>query len=302
MSPGFFYPSNDPILLAFLIAAAGILAGLRNLRQRQGDWTGAFRLALIIGLGNLISNMLAIPHSLAPAEFYLWFLAFSSSLFWAFLAWILYLALEPYIRRRWPTVLISWNRLLAGNLQDSVLASHILAGFALGLWAGSERWISQWFRNLGGDSPIGLQYLNGGADLLRGYIDVSLSSSQLCLLALVAASMVRVLMKRDWLVILLVPAFVWAVLALQGFPKIAVITGYASWVLMFAALIRFGFVTFLAGFIVNNLFTVSGFTGRTGVWYATNGWLTVAIILAIAFYAAKYALAGRPVLHVARAE
>ena len=122
------------------------------------------------------------------------------------------------------------------------------------------------------------------------------------LLALVAASMVRVLLKRDWLVILLVPAFVWAVFALQGFPKIAVITGYASWVLMFAALIRFGFVTFLAGFIVNNLFTVSGFTGRTGVWYATNGWLTVAIILAIAFYAAKYALAGRPVLHVARGE
>jgi hypothetical protein len=71
--------SGDPLLLAFLIAGSGILAGFRNLRLGLGDWTGAFRLAVVIGLGNAISIMLAIPHSLAIAEFYLWFFALSSS-------------------------------------------------------------------------------------------------------------------------------------------------------------------------------------------------------------------------------
>ena len=34
--------------------------------------------------------------------------------FWAAQVWLLYTALEPYVRRRWPHMLISWKRLLGG--------------------------------------------------------------------------------------------------------------------------------------------------------------------------------------------
>jgi hypothetical protein len=45
----------------------------------------------------------------------------------------LYVALEPFVRRRWPHSLISWTRLLAGGLKDSLVGGHILTGAALGV-------------------------------------------------------------------------------------------------------------------------------------------------------------------------
>jgi hypothetical protein len=38
----------------------------------------------------------------------------------------MYMALEPVVRRRWPEVLVSWSRLLAGRLRDPLVGSHIL--------------------------------------------------------------------------------------------------------------------------------------------------------------------------------
>ena len=47
--------------------------------------------------------------------------------------WLLYMALEPAVRARWPHSLITWNRLLAGNFGDPRLGSHILVGVVLGM-------------------------------------------------------------------------------------------------------------------------------------------------------------------------
>jgi hypothetical protein len=46
----------------------------------------------------------------------------------AAVAWILYVAIEPYARRHWPDCLISWNRFTRGQLRNPLVASHILAG------------------------------------------------------------------------------------------------------------------------------------------------------------------------------
>jgi serine/threonine-protein kinase len=43
-----------------------------------------------------------------------------------------YLAIEPYIRRLWPSVLVSWARLVAGRLRDPIIGRDILIGAAVG--------------------------------------------------------------------------------------------------------------------------------------------------------------------------
>jgi hypothetical protein len=40
-------------------------------------------------------------------------------------------ALEPYLRRRWPERIISWNRLLAGEFRDPLVGRDILIGSLL---------------------------------------------------------------------------------------------------------------------------------------------------------------------------
>ena len=42
--------------------------------------------------------------------------------------WLIYIALEPFLRRRWPHRIISWNRLLRGNLRDPLVGRDILIG------------------------------------------------------------------------------------------------------------------------------------------------------------------------------
>jgi hypothetical protein len=53
--------------------------------------------------------------------------------FLAALAWALYMAVEPYMRRHWPQVLIGWTRALEGHFRDPLVAGHILAGIAAGI-------------------------------------------------------------------------------------------------------------------------------------------------------------------------
>ena len=44
-----------------------------------------------------------------------------------------YLAFEPFIRRRWPNVLISWTRVLGGAWRDPLAGQHVLVGLCGGV-------------------------------------------------------------------------------------------------------------------------------------------------------------------------
>ena len=58
----------------------------------------------------------------------------------------LYLALEPFVRRRWPQSLISWTRLLAGDVRDPLVAGHILLATAFGVAIAIVRNGSAWYQ------------------------------------------------------------------------------------------------------------------------------------------------------------
>jgi hypothetical protein len=45
--------------------------------------------------------------------------------------WALYLAFEPYVRRRWPQSMITWSRVLSGEFRDPLVGGHLLIGVAL---------------------------------------------------------------------------------------------------------------------------------------------------------------------------
>jgi hypothetical protein len=45
-----------------------------------------------------------------------------------------YLALEPFVRRHWPRVLVSWTNVLTGRASDAVVGRDALIGVALGIW------------------------------------------------------------------------------------------------------------------------------------------------------------------------
>ena len=85
----------------------------------------------------------------------------NSQLFMEFLAWglvlscffwVLYIALEPYVRRRWPATLVSWSRLLAGGFRDPLVGRDVLVGCLFGAFVaaiGNLGWfVPSWLGHL----------------------------------------------------------------------------------------------------------------------------------------------------------
>jgi len=122
--------SVRPPILAIPVGA--IVLSLRNVRLGRSDTRGATRLAAVTG-------GLAFAAATAGSHFsgdfglnQLWLLAGwgTSS---ALLVWTFYAALEPYVRRRWPEMLISWSRLLDGRWRDPLVGRDLLVGSAIGV-------------------------------------------------------------------------------------------------------------------------------------------------------------------------
>ena len=113
-------------VLAFLLA-------WRNVRGRRGDIRGAGRLAAFVFGVEMLEWLCMTHHVSTIGEMDL----FRGGVMWAaFLAgvvWTFYLALEPYVRRRWPESMVTWSRVLGGEFRDPLVGGHMLAGIALGI-------------------------------------------------------------------------------------------------------------------------------------------------------------------------
>ena len=51
-------------------------------------------------------------------------------------AWLLYIALEPHLRRVWPETMIGWSRLLAGSVRDPLVGRDVLVGVLVAIGDG----------------------------------------------------------------------------------------------------------------------------------------------------------------------
>ncbi len=115
--------------LAFALALAR-----RNLRSGRGDLRGATRMALA-AVGLYLAQWALGANHLASmgAEFASFVRGTGLALFVGAFVWLLYLALEPAVRRRWPGTLVSWSRLLAFRFRDPLVGRDVLVGGAIGV-------------------------------------------------------------------------------------------------------------------------------------------------------------------------
>ena len=198
-NPMMVWATNIIFVAMFLLG--GMLAW-RNWSQGRSDRKGAFRLTVFVFLCHIVSAMVGsrvivnnLAHCYVPAS----------------IVWTAYLGLEPYVRRRWPTMLISWSRLLAGRFRDPLVGRDALFGILIGIVLNL---ISILFMNI---SPKPLAILPINETLLKGLSGVRLAAGNLVLFAVfpaIAALMylfmlflLRLLARRDWLAVVLFVLF-----------------------------------------------------------------------------------------------
>jgi hypothetical protein len=119
-------------LIFFTFFVAGALVAAFNVRSGGWDRRGAARLAFAAFIICFASAIIGSHHPLSASEEVRGFfgsVAYAATR--ALMTWLLYVAIEPFIRRLHPSSLVSWSRLLAGRVSDPAVGRDVLLGLAL---------------------------------------------------------------------------------------------------------------------------------------------------------------------------
>ena len=121
------------LVLGFLTLILAALFARRNICMGRGDSRGAFRISAFVFFTTVVAGLLDAHHIPALGQEWQMFVRMiAQALFAAAMVWLYYMALEPYVRRQMPDLLISWSRLLAGKFRDPLIGRDLLAGSLLG--------------------------------------------------------------------------------------------------------------------------------------------------------------------------
>ena len=285
-------------ITSFVLTAVAIGAVLawRNLRMQRGDRPGAFRIASMLFVLALVATAARAEHHLALLhELKVVLLALSTALLWAGAYWLVYIGLEPHVRRRWPELLISWTRLTAGSLRDPMVGRDVLIGVAAGLAHVAIASSSSGFSALLSGTalpPLARQIpLLARASLGISHLAASLQEGIVRGLTFMVVLMVLTILFRRrafavagaWL--LLFAGFLFA--SMMMFPVFAIITTLAIFV---AA--RYGL---LASAAMQAVYAAMVFypLPDAAAWYTARGLIAPAVVVAIAIWAFRTSLGGQ---------
>ncbi len=145
-------------LIEMIVVLGSFLAGYRSLRRspndRRFDARGATRVAsFFLALGCL--GWILGAHHVAHVGYEVtgFFQSLRNVLFLSAIAWLVYMAFEPYARRIWPDALVAWSRLLAGQWRDPMVAREVLVGACLGTLIAATDPLARWIAAASGRPP-----------------------------------------------------------------------------------------------------------------------------------------------------
>ena len=286
--------------LILTIFGLGIWLATKNVRNGRGDLRGAMRLTLCVVVAGLINWALLAHHVGSIAGVVLFILAMSVNLFFGMMIWLLYAALEPYVRRHWPDTLISWSRMLAGKFKDPVFGRDVLLGTLFGLLAAVADQLQPIVEAGLGKAPVppfGFQN-SYSLDGLRGstatVLFAAAASFSNALLAFFLFFILRLIFKRDWLAVVLVGLlFCIPSIAAQN-PLIDALFTAPFIVAYLWILRRFGLVALTVLYFVDQLADQIPLTTPLTAWYTEGGMVGVVAIVALALYGFHVSRAGKP--------
>jgi predicted Ser/Thr protein kinase len=287
------------LAIGVLLLVAAVLLARHNMRRERGDQRGAMRLAGFTACVFLLIWVFGGSHVPGFGELALFAGALSLALLLAAVVWVLYIAIEPLARRRWPHSMIGWNRLLAGGIRDALVGRDLLVGLTFGTAAAFLAKLHQLTLLRFGATPgssTQMDSLLGVRGTIAAFLGLIPNCVLLALIWFVLLFILRVMLRRDWLAAGAVVS-IYMVLNAIGTPTTpalaALFAGVETTLLVFVML-RFGLVALIASSFVFELMILFPITPDFGVWYAGASMFALLSVAAMAAFAFHSALAGRP--------
>ncbi len=299
-------PAREASPIFAIITFGGLLFGVIlariNVRRGRGDRRGALRIALWTAGASFAQHYLRASHGFAIADE--WKVAadvLAIGIFRGVTIWILYLAIEPFVRRLWPRMLISWTRLLAGRVRDPLVGRDVLIGSLFGAAAGlvsallfpvaaalgvvgSTPWL-----------PVIVPAFRSGLNFaaIPFFLAVFPPVAALVLVTILVG--LRLLLRSYWVALALI-VVLFTIQMAEGTVWNQLLFAFAAAALLVAALHHAGLVAFAAAIMVKTALESAPFTFDFSRWYAFHSTVILVLLVAVVAFAFRVSLGRKPLL------
>jgi hypothetical protein len=288
------------LLLTILVLARG------NLRAGRGDRRGAGRIFFFTMTVWFAAWFISARHySTFQIEDDRFFEFAAEALLNTAIAWLLYVALEPYVRRFSPGILITWTRVLSNQIVDPQVGRDILVGILVGVAAAllnlSYNFLTAALTAGPPSTPRApsLSFLLGAPSSIGAVLMMIPNALQNAMVIAVAFGFGRALTKRAWGGALLAGGVLSVfVLSDVGTDHLLISLAFvAAFVVpMVGTLLYCGLLAEAVAFLVNRAISNSPMTLDVSMPHASGALWVILLILsltAFGFYASR---GGQPLL------
>ena len=275
------------------LIVCGVIAW-RNVTTGRADLRGATKLALFYGSCMLASRFLQAHHSANLDEATVFWKSISVSMINATAVWGFYAALEPWVRRKWPQVMITWSRFTTRGIRDPLVGRDLLLGAGFGCVGAAIALAAAQLSSATGHLLLpDLSALSGLRAVSGSALDVLTNSVFLPLFLFFLLFASRIVLRKPSLAI---AAFILLMTALTGStaePWVAYPESFLVAIVTTILLLRFGLMAFMvaqamAVFLVSMPRTFDG-----SQWYFGLGLAPLAIVAAVALFGFRTSLGGK---------
>ena len=287
----------------------GAVFARRNLQRGRGDRRTATRLALYVLVTGVIGFVFRADHIADPAaEWGLLDRGLAFALYAAMQIWLLYLALEPYVRRRWPHTLISWSRLWAGRFRDPMIGRDLLIGLVAGPFVLTLKLIAihapSWF-GLPKLPPLSswVTPLVASRHLIYAWCSFQPLAIFISLCLLFTMLISTMVLRRRWpAIILMVIIVAFGAGEPQYGPAYELTAGAIMGLILTFVLVRFGLLAAVVTIFLSMFLEAVPFTFDPDAWYFGRSLAVLILLAAATIYGFWSSLGEKPAFGVAALE
>jgi serine/threonine-protein kinase len=274
----------------------------RNAQLGRGDRRGAARLARVVAGLTFVSSLLMAGAPIDLRSVAILHGAAAMGLLAGALCWAFYMAIEPFVRRQWPRMLVGWSRLMAGEWRDPQVGREIFSGALTAAGCTALMTVINRFLIVAPEPPLVEQLyvrtLSSTRELLAGLLQLPSWTLIVMLLWTLLLLGLRRLLRSDVAAVGIlavvsvttVPVHEWA--AVAGFLMINI-----------AALVialRVGFLALVVATLGSSLMSALPFAPTSPGFVGSLSWIPVIAFVVPALFALYTALAGQSIFGTER--
>ena len=280
------------VLIYAALIGAGVLAW-HNLRSGKADQRGARYLSAIYFGFMAGGSLLRMHHTVTQNELTGFWMTVSAALLNASLTWAFYIALEPWVRKKWPRTMISWTRYTARGAHDPLVGRDLLYGTVLGTLLTLLTAVAPFIHGNDG-SPLfpPLDPLMGVRSLLAAMASSVPASIFTALLFFFMLFVLRQILRKEWIAGAMFVAIITAATTLGTTTPVDYLLTATAFALFALVLLRYGLLAAIVTSAVEQFIGIGG-TLDFSSWYAGMAAIPFLLVAALAVYGFRTSLGGR---------